>query len=73
VQTQFGWHVILLEETREAEPPTLDSVKAELTAGLQRDALANFVNDLREKAKLDLNSDLIKANPPAAPEAGEAK
>jgi len=70
VQTQFGWHVILLEETREAEPPTLDSVKAELTAGLQRDALANFVNDLREKAKLDLNSDLIKANPQ---EAGEAK
>ncbi len=66
VQTQFGWHVILLEETREAEPPTLESVKNELTAGLQRQALADFVSELREKADLELNSDLIKATPPAA-------
>jgi len=62
VQTQFGWHVILLEETREADPPSLDSVKGELSAVLQRDTLSNFVGELRERAKLDLNSDLIKAN-----------
>jgi peptidyl-prolyl cis-trans isomerase C len=70
VQTQFGWHVILLQETREAEPPSLDSVKTELTAALQREALAGYVAELREKATLDLNSDLIKANP--VPEAGGA-
>jgi peptidyl-prolyl cis-trans isomerase C len=62
VQTQFGWHVILLEETREADPPPLDSVKAELTAGMQRETLAGFVSELRQDAKLDLNSDLIKTS-----------
>ena len=68
VQTQFGWHVILLEEAREADPPTLESVKKELSAGLQRETLASYVTELREGAKLDLNSDLIKANSTDAPE-----
>lgn len=68
VQTQFGWHVILLEESREADPPTMESVKAELTTGLQRETLASYVTELREGAKLDLNSDLIKANSTDAPE-----
>jgi peptidyl-prolyl cis-trans isomerase C len=60
VQTQFGWHVILLEEVREADPPSMDSVKGELAAGMQRQTLAKYVSDLREKAKLDLNPDLIQ-------------
>jgi peptidyl-prolyl cis-trans isomerase C len=63
VQTQFGWHVILLEETREADPPPLENVKAELSAGMQRETLAGYVSELRQRAQLDLNSDLIKANP----------
>ena len=61
VQTQFGWHVILLEETRESKPPALDEVKGQLTAALQRNALGAYVAELREKADLDLNPDLIKA------------
>jgi peptidyl-prolyl cis-trans isomerase C len=32
VQTQFGWHVILREETRAAEPPPLDSVRENIIA-----------------------------------------
>jgi len=66
VQTQFGWHVILLEETREADPPSMDSVKGELSMGLQRETLSSFVGELREGAKLDLNSDLIKPDAPDA-------
>lgn len=66
VQTQFGWHVILLEETREAPPPALDDVRDELALDLQRQALSGYVADLRDKAKLDLNEDLIKTNEPAA-------
>jgi len=74
VQTQFGWHVILLEDTRKMEPPTLDSVKPEIVAALQREALSKYVAGLQEKAKVDLNPDLIKKaepdNTPAAqPEA----
>jgi peptidyl-prolyl cis-trans isomerase C len=68
VQTQFGWHVILLEETRESEPPALDEVKGELTAAAQRSTLATYVEELREKAELELNPDLIKVTEPAAPE-----
>jgi peptidyl-prolyl cis-trans isomerase C len=36
VQTQFGWHVILLNDTREQAPPTLEDVRAELIEGLRR-------------------------------------
>lgn len=60
VQTQFGWHVILLEETRDSEPPPMENVKAELTAVLQRNELGNYVAELRDKADLKLNPDLIK-------------
>lgn len=61
VQTQFGWHVILLEETRESDPPALEDVKAELSAGLQRELLGGYITELRDKADLQLNPDLIKA------------
>jgi peptidyl-prolyl cis-trans isomerase C len=64
VQTQFGWHVILLEESRESDPPALDEVKGELTAALQREALGTYIAGLRNAAKLDLNPDLIKVNEP---------
>lgn len=62
VQTQFGWHVIQLEETRQAQPPALSDVKDELTAEVQREGLANYVAELRNNAKIDLNADLIKTN-----------
>ncbi len=76
VQTQFGWHVILLEDTRKMEPPSLDSVKPEIVAALQREALTQYVGSLQEKAKVDLNPDLIKQTaPPALPggDQGEVK
>lgn len=73
VQTQFGWHVILLEETRESEPPALDEVKGELTAALQRNTLGTYVAGLREKADLELNPDLIKVNESGEPAPAEPK
>lgn len=36
VQTQFGWHVVLLNETREQAAPTLDDVRAELEESIRR-------------------------------------
>ncbi|MGA7979311.1 MAG: peptidyl-prolyl cis-trans isomerase [Chromatiaceae bacterium] len=64
VQTQFGWHVILLEETREAAPPALEDVKGELTAQIQREKLSKYVAEIRNKTDLKLNTDLIKTTPP---------
>jgi len=60
VQTQFGWHVIMLEETRTAEPPTFEEAKPTLEAAVTRQKVADALNELREKAEVDLNQDVVK-------------
>ncbi|HLF12298.1 MAG TPA: peptidylprolyl isomerase [Gammaproteobacteria bacterium] len=50
VETNFGFHVLLLEDTRTQEPPTLDAVRAELTNAVDRSKLEEFVRSLREGA-----------------------
>jgi peptidyl-prolyl cis-trans isomerase C len=69
VQTQFGWHVILLEETRESDPPALEEVKNELIRLLQKDILEGYVAELSEEADLVFNPDVIKVTeePEATP------
>jgi peptidyl-prolyl cis-trans isomerase C len=52
VQTQFGWHVIKLEDTRTAQPPAFDKVKDEIRNNLQKQQLEKLVTDLRAKAKI---------------------
>ena len=46
VQTQFGWHVIKLNETRPVEAPALDAVRAELEDDLRRKALTSRLQAL---------------------------
>jgi peptidyl-prolyl cis-trans isomerase C len=53
VQTQYGWHVIQLEDTREAAPPPFDQVKAQLTSSLARKKLQAYVEDLKKNAKIE--------------------
>ncbi|HET7794301.1 MAG TPA: peptidylprolyl isomerase [Rhizobacter sp.] len=53
VKTQFGYHVILLEDTREAQFPSLDEVKPRIQQGLQQQKLAKFRDDIKAKAKTD--------------------
>lgn len=43
VQTQFGWHVIKLEETRVKERPTLDAVREDLTNALRQEAFDAYI------------------------------
>jgi peptidyl-prolyl cis-trans isomerase C len=52
VQTQFGWHVIKLDDTRTAQPPAFDKVKDEIRNNLQKQQLEKLVADLRAKAKI---------------------
>ena len=54
VQTQFGWHVILLEEVRTMEPPTFESVKPQLAQQAQRAALTAYLQELRESAEIEI-------------------
>jgi peptidyl-prolyl cis-trans isomerase C len=53
VQTQFGWHVIQLDDVRPAKFPTFEEVKPQLTERLQEQQFSKAVTDLRAKAKVD--------------------
>jgi peptidyl-prolyl cis-trans isomerase C len=53
VQTQFGWHVILLEDVRPTKFPPLEEVKPQITQRLQEQAFAKTVSELRAKAKVE--------------------
>jgi peptidyl-prolyl cis-trans isomerase C len=55
VQTQFGWHVIQLEETRETPAPELEQVKTAITGKLQQQSLANYMQELRQNSTMQFN------------------
>ncbi len=73
VNTKFGWHVILLEDTRSPEPPTFDDAKPQLIAAYQRVKLGEKLGALRQGAKIDLNESVVKLKdaPAEAPAAAE--
>lgn len=52
VQTQFGWHVIKLNETRIKEAPALETVRAQLANTLQQDAIAAELDRLMSQSEL---------------------
>jgi peptidyl-prolyl cis-trans isomerase C len=54
VQTQFGWHVIKLVDTRAAQPLSYEKVKDGLQKNLQQRNLEKLMSDLRAKAKIEV-------------------
>lgn len=54
VQTQFGWHIIKLVDTRVAQPAAYEKVKDGLQKKLQQDNLNKMMSELRNKAKIDI-------------------
>ncbi len=52
VQTQFGWHVIKLEDSRPAQPPAYEQVKPMLQKQLQQQRMEKMLTGLRDKAKV---------------------
>jgi peptidyl-prolyl cis-trans isomerase C len=53
VQTQFGWHVILLEDVRDTKIPSLEEAKPQIAQALQQQQFTKTIQDLRAKAKVD--------------------
>ena len=49
VQTEFGWHVILREDSRETTPPTLESVKPEIEQQIRQTKFQEYINLLRDE------------------------
>lgn len=52
VKTQFGWHVIKLDDVRAAKVPTFDEVKPQIAEQMQRQRLQAYEQELRSKAKV---------------------
>ncbi|SFN12773.1 peptidyl-prolyl cis-trans isomerase C [Formivibrio citricus] len=53
VKTQFGYHIIKVEDVRQAKGPTFEEVKGEIQQELQNQALQKMLADLRSKAKVE--------------------
>jgi peptidyl-prolyl cis-trans isomerase C len=54
VQTQFGYHVILREDSRTPTPPPLEAVKDQLMPFLQRQKVQGMIEGLRKAAKVEV-------------------
>jgi peptidyl-prolyl cis-trans isomerase C len=53
VKSQFGWHIIRLEDTREAQFPAFEDVKAQIKQRLEQAQMQAFQDQLRQRAKTD--------------------
>jgi len=54
VKSQFGYHVIMLEDSRPLTVPSLEEVKAGMTQQLQQQNLKKLLDDMKAKAKIDI-------------------
>ena len=53
VQTQFGWHVIKVEDRRETEPPSFEEAQAQIENELSQELVREFLANLRENAEIE--------------------
>lgn len=60
VQSQFGWHVIKVEDRRQKPPPSFDEVKDRLIGSMVQSKAQNIATELRGKAKIDYIDPEIK-------------
>jgi peptidyl-prolyl cis-trans isomerase C len=54
VQTQFGWHVILLDDIRESTPPPFDDVKDRIKLLLANQQLQQYIESMKSSASIDI-------------------
>jgi peptidyl-prolyl cis-trans isomerase C len=52
VKSQFGFHIIRVDDVREAQLPKLEEVKPQISQQLQQQKLSSFQDALRAKAKI---------------------
>ena len=63
VKTQFGWHIILVEDRKSAKPPSFDEARGQLASQMTQSLLKKLLENLRLKANIkryNINGDLIK-------------
>jgi peptidyl-prolyl cis-trans isomerase C len=57
VQTQFGWHVILLEDSRESTPPPFEDLKDRLKMAVTNQQLQKHLQQVRQSAQVDISAE----------------
>ncbi len=62
VQTQYGWHIIKVEDIRKAQFLPFEEVKEGIIQQLQQDAIQNYLKDLTGDIKVELNLNNINQN-----------
>ena len=55
VQSQFGWHVIQREDSRQGTPPPFDAVRGQLKQIIERQRLNDYLQGLQQKATINVN------------------
>lgn len=60
VHTEFGWHIINLQETRKAEPPSFEAAKPQLTNIIRHQKVLEKVAEIRNNAMVELNEDVVR-------------
>ncbi|MGE0282245.1 MAG: peptidylprolyl isomerase [Rhizobiaceae bacterium] len=60
VQSQFGFHIIKLEDKRQKQPPAFDEVKEQFRSMVLRDKYFALVKTLRDAAKVDITDPTLK-------------
>ena len=53
VQTQYGWHVIKLDDVRDLKVPSFDELKPQLQQRMQQQMIQNAISEMRDKAKIE--------------------
>lgn len=65
VQSQFGWHVIKLEDTRSQAPPAFTDVRQQINQAVQNRQIDAYLAEMRKSAKIEVKQEVL--NKPAAP------
>ncbi len=73
VKTEFGWHIIFVEETKDKTPPSFEQVRSQVATMVQNEKMQAYLMDLRKDAKIEMLRKTATPTPEAAAEKAESK
>jgi len=73
VKTQFGWHILKVEDIRNAQPLPFEKVKNDIQNRLQQEALQDYLKDLTKDVEVELMVESGKGVPDQTPQSEENK
>lgn len=62
VQTQFGWHIILAEDSRPKEPPSYEEARNDVRNIMLNERMQDYVGDLTAKAEIQMFKDRLEGS-----------